>query len=238
MKSKPNSIILGYVGFISIFLIIGLVLVFFGAKDSFASDRETRDYQKTTAYLSDYTLKKDAEYDPVKKRKSAATYTLEYRYTVDETEYAVFTDYSTSILPELGSERDVRYNPENPRQAVLTGPNRNFGMVFLGVLFSLAAILFLWPVLAPDKKKKQTAFQPIPFLFGFLFCLFGYGALYMITGEVSPIGIFRYYADSFVFPLLIPPLLIVAGAFVCIQSFHPFKVGEKQKQKRKQKKNI
>lgn len=225
MKSKSNTQMIPVVGFLSIFLIVGLVLIFFGVKDSFSQSRETKGYRETTGYLSDYTLKKESEYDPVRKRTSAATYALEYRYTVDGREYTVFTDYSTSILPELGSSRDIRYDPDNPEKAVLTGPNKNFSMVFLGILFSLGAILFLWIMLAPvkRKKKKQPVLQPALLLFGLIFVLFGYGALYMITGEVSPVGIIAYYRTSFVFPLLIPPLLIVAGVWVCVNSFRPSK---------------
>lgn len=136
-------------------LLIGIVLISIGIWD-LASD-QTKGYEKTTGRLVDYTLYEAGGYDAARKTQTADTYRLIYSYTVNDEPYTLSTDYGTSIVPSFGSEAEILYNPENPDEAVIGGPNR-FGrqMIFFGLFFALGSVPFFLPFLPQKTEKKRS----------------------------------------------------------------------------------
>lgn len=234
MKTKGNTHLVAMVSMLSIVSLIGIVMIFFGVKDSFQLNHETRGYQVTTGYLSNYKMESDAEYDPVKHESSAATYVLIYSYEVNGQAFTVATDYSTSILPAIGSDTKIRYHPDDPGEAVIAGPNRNTVLLFVGAMFLVVPLFFLSVILIPNQKGKKHSIEIPKLIIGLLLVLFGYGALYMITGALTLTEIIRFYKTSFTLPLFIPPILIAAGLLACFQSVFPS--NKKDHPKRKQDK--
>lgn len=69
------------------------------------------------------------------------------------------------------------------------------------------------------------------FLGGFLIVL-NYGILYIITGSFSIFSMISYFRTSFMFPMIIPLLLLAAGIFMVVTAFFPDKMAEwNQRQK-------
>lgn len=240
MKTKSNSFFIVYVGIFSILILIGIVLVFLGIKDTVQLNMKTKHYEKTTGYLSDYIMDSEGGYNPKRKTHSNPTYFLSYNYTVNGTEYTVTTDYSTSILPTIGTTREIRYNPSDPQIAVVIGPNGNTTMILVGALFAIVPCAFLIPVLSSGKKEKHKGKQhkklPIDgfrLFLGLILAAFGYGALYLITGSFSIGEILDYYRTSFTFPLVIPPILLTVGLFTAVTAFFPKKLAEWQEKQKK-----
>lgn len=225
-------------------LLVGLVLLSLGIRD--AVTNSTRGYREVTGYLTDYTLQESGGYDPQRRTETADTYRLVYRYTVDGQEYELVTSYSTSFVPSRGSETEILYNPENPAESVIGGPNQSENhLIFIGLFFMFCSLPFFLPFLPKRKKKKGgkqaarrapskwAAVDWIGIVIGLFLIGISYGALAMITNSYSPAGIERYYAESFHFALLIPLLMIAAGLLLLYRSL-PFR--KKQKQSAEQNK--
>ena len=59
-----------------------------------------------------------------------------YSYAAGQGEYQVVTDYATSILPAMGISADIRYAPDDPERAVIVGPNKHAGLLFICLLYT------------------------------------------------------------------------------------------------------
>lgn len=70
-------------------LIIGIVCLYFGIKDTYKLNKITREYSVANGYFVDY--------DIYSKSKDGTTYKLIYTYEVDGIEYTVATDYGVRI---------------------------------------------------------------------------------------------------------------------------------------------
>lgn len=225
-------------------LLVGLVLLSLGIRD--AVTNSTRGYREVTGYLIDYTLQEAGGYDSQRRTETADTYRLVYRYTVDGQEYTLVTSYSTSFVPSRGSETEILYNPENPAESVIGGPNQSENhLIFIGLFFMFCSLPFFLPFLPKRKQKKGgkqaarrapskwAAVDWVGIVIGLFLIGISYGALAMISNSYSPVGIVRYYAASFHFMLLVPLLMIAAGLLLIYRSL-PFR--KKQKQNAEQNK--
>ena len=122
-------------------LIIGIVLFSLGIRNT-VSD-QTKGYEKTTGRLVDYTLYEAGGYDAARKTETADTYRLIYNYTVNGETYTLSTDYGTSFVPSFGSETEILYNPKNPGDSVIGGPNQSGNhLIFICLFFALGGALF------------------------------------------------------------------------------------------------
>lgn len=204
--------------------VLGLVLVGLGIRE--AAHDTTRGYLEVTGYLTDYALQEAGGYDPQRSTETADTYRLVYRYNVDGRAYTLVTDYSTSFLPSRGSEATILYDPANPAASALDGPNRSENhLAFIGMFFLLGSLVFFLPFLPEKKQRKRggkpskcTAADRVGVCIGLLFLGVSYGALAVICNSYSPLGIARYYIHSFHFMLLVPLLMLAAGAAMLVKS--------------------
>ena len=77
--------------FVSMFLVIGLGLLFFGIKGTYELNKKSKNYEETEAYYSDYEI-----YSSIRKE---TLYRLIYNYTVSDIEYDITTDYGSYVIP-------------------------------------------------------------------------------------------------------------------------------------------
>lgn len=206
-------------------MLCGILLLGSGISGTVQANRETKGYKTAQGYLLDYKLYKKGEYDPAQKERTSDTYTLIYSYTVDGKEYTVSTDYGTSFVPSIGSTKEIKYNPQNPQEAVVTGTNQNTAKIFGGLFFLVVPLVFL---LAMGGVLQKLSGKVINAGLGLLLIFIGYGALFMIAGTFSPGGIAACFASSFTLPLLIPLLLFAVGLLLLLKSL--FSKGIKQKE--------
>ncbi len=123
-------------------LLCGILMLFLGISGVMRTNRETKGYETVQGYLLDYRLYEKGEYDPEKKEQTSDTYTLIYNYTVDGREYTASTDYGASFVPSIGSTKEIKYNPQNPQEAIVTGTNQNTAMIFWRSVFSCGPACF------------------------------------------------------------------------------------------------
>lgn len=241
-KKRQGAFSVLFLALPALCLIIGIVLFSLGIRNT-VSDR-IKGYEKTTGRLVDYTLYEAGGYDAARKTQTADTYRLIYSYTVDDEPYTLSTDYGTSIVPSFGSEAEILYNPENPDEAVIGGPNR-FGrqMIFFGLFFALGSVPFFLPFLPQKtekkKKRKQSAgdrkkheFDWLAVGLGFLFLFFPYGAMAIISNSYSPIDMARYFVNNFHVALLILVIMSLAGAAAVIRGLFFGKIKPKSQDER------
>lgn len=212
---------------IGLALIIGILLLFSGIKGTIELKIISKDYETTEGYFFDYEVYSKGGYDAIKRRHTNDTYRLFYTYQVNGRDYTVSTDMGFGIIPDYGSVKVVKYNPHNPYEALISGPNSHSFKIFFGMFFITVPSFFIW-LLKPENKKtnknqKKTSIDGVGTVIGLTLMFFSCGMLYFITGEFSLIGIINFYRTSFIIPMVIPILLIVAGGYLLIRSlfFNP-----------------
>lgn len=201
-------------------LLIGVFFLGLGIYETATSN--TKDYAETIGYYNYSTIAEKEHYDSIKNKHYATTYHLTYQYAVDGEVYYVTTDYTTSLEPSYGEEIRILYDAENPENAVVGGPAKrnNFLMIF-GIFFILGSLPFL--VFLFGNNEKSPKVDKMGVLMGSIIAVMGYGALAVICGGFSPVIIFNYIESSFIFPMIIPFLMIFAGVFAVIKGIFFYK---------------
>ena len=214
----PLRAIIG-IGLVVLSVLCGVFLFILGIKESVSTHRQAQNYQIVTGYLDSCVPAAGSESHSARRRHTATSYQLIYRYTVNGQNYTVATDYSTGVLPEIGSQKQIRYDPSDPQNALIVGPDRGGILLFAGAMFAgipLALALAVFIVL--KSKKEKSSIDVVGATFGLLFILFSYGMMYMASGTYTPLGIWRFYTRSFSPMLLILPLLTAAGLVMLVKS--------------------
>lgn len=131
---KPVPIV--QVMFLMPVIIIGLVLVIAGGVLMYKSNIKTQDYIKTEgAFIGTKIYNVDED--------GITTYSLVYAYGVDGKVYTVETDYGTEIIPEYGSKKEIKYNPDNPKDAIIEGMNSFSVILLVGIIFILISLAMM-----------------------------------------------------------------------------------------------
>lgn len=148
MKLKLNVgciLLLPFIGIMLIFPITGLVLVILGINSSIKINQETQNYIETTGYYinSIYSTTDD---------EGTRLYNLQYEYTINGDQYIAETDYLTNNIPNVGSEKKIKYNPDNPTQAIIVGFDSNGMMIITGAGFLLLSSWWMIPMIVKAIK--------------------------------------------------------------------------------------
>ena len=116
-------------------LVIGVVMLYFGISGVYKLNNKTKNFKETTGYFTDYTI--------YSVDRDGATYKLIYSYTVDGKQYTISSDLGTGIIPNKGSTKTIKYNPNNPRNAVIVGVNSQTFLIFIGLLFTFVPLIII-----------------------------------------------------------------------------------------------
>lgn len=191
--------------FLTIIVLLGVVFMYIGFTGS--SFYMYKDYIVTTGYYTEYEAIKTEE---------GLNYKLIYSYNVDGVDYLVETGYSISDLPNEGSTRNIRYNPDNPSQAVVVGSNMGDVLLLIGFLFFMFPLAMLSSLFSQKFKKIVN----IELLFvGLGFIGVGWLMFYLISGSFSIIEILRAFSVNYSLIYLLSTLFCIIGAVTIIKSF-------------------
>ena len=180
-------------------LLAGIVLLFFGIKDSVSLAIKTKDWFETPGYFRDcsvYNVNKDGK----------MLYRLRYVFYSGGAEYFVETDYGSEVIPEIDSVRTVRYEPEKPENAVLKGGTASATYLTIGFMFTFIP-LFMIVVWLWINGKIKIHVKVFDFTVGFLIFAVGEFCVYMMSGSIFPWKAF----DSMGFLAIIPTLMVFVG---------------------------
>ncbi len=185
---------------------IYLLCLAFGGMEN--QQLQSEGYLVTEGYYESADLHSEAEYDPVKNKHTSATYYLTYRYEVEGDVYRITTDYATGVLPKEGSTREIRYDPQDPSRAIISGAGRNSGLLLGGIMFTVIPLIIIFGALFYFGILKNGA-QLLEFFMGTVMAVIGYGAIYGMSNGFSIIRAFKNVGIICV----IPCLMILAGVY-------------------------
>ena len=183
------------------FILPGIGVLFIGFTDLYNSKITAKDYISVEGTLTSYEEKCDLD---------GCSYSAKYTYIVNNVEYDIRSRIIHNYKPELGSITEIKYNPSNPREAIIADDSGTpftliFGFLFVGIpLFCILASVL-------DNKKK-----PFNILLG-LFCIaMGFGII-IIQGfsEHNPFSIMTAVKNSGFF-IIIPIAFLIIGLYQMI----------------------
>ena len=196
---------------ISIFLVAiclfsGILMLFFGIKDTYYLNKKTKNYITINAYFNSYDIY-DIDDD-------GTTYTLTYIYTIDDKEYSISTDYGTNYIPDENSTKKIKYNPNNPGEAIITGTNGKNSLIFIGAFFTFGTLTFILAVLSMLGYFDKFKIDILGTYIGLLFLMIGIGIILWQNGTtmslIETIKSFRLW-------VFIPLMFIFVGVFQLIR---------------------
>lgn len=180
--------------------ISGIVMLFFGIRDTYKLKKETKDYITTNGYYYDCEIYNTNTED--------ITYKLIYIYTVNDKEYKITTDYATNYIPEKNSIRKIKYNPNNPEVAILTGTKGNNILIYGGGFFTFVSFTFILVALSVLGCFDKIKIDVIQTYIGLLFIVIGIGIILLKNGETTSL---TETIKAFGLWILIPIMFIVVG---------------------------
>mgnify|MGYP003308201440 CR=1 FL=1 len=188
-------------------LLSGIAMLFFGIKDTYKLNKKTKDYITTNGYFNNY--------DVFNVDEDGITYKLTYIYTVDGKEYSITTDYGTNYIPEPNSSREIKYNPNNPEESILTGTNSKNGLIYFGAFFTFGSLTFILAALSVLGYFDKFKVDIVGAYIGLLFFIIGIGIILVQTGTTMSLV---KTIKSFGLWMLIPIMFVVVGIYQFIKS--------------------
>lgn len=153
-KYKYNFKTVVFPFLVTCILLSGIICLTIGIKGTYHTNRNPKNYRTTTSHFSGYEV-----YDSDEGIKTHTTYRLIYVYEVDGKKYSIKTDYGSSPTPKKNNNRKIRYNPNNPSEAVFIGTNSNRFLIYYGAFATLGSmtfvLLFLYAKGVFDKVKLK-----------------------------------------------------------------------------------
>ncbi len=187
---------------VMVILLLGIIFLFIGIKDTYILNRKTENYISTNGYFIDYEIYNSS--------KRSTTYKLNYIYLVDGKEYAVSTDYGAGYIPEKNSVRIVKYNPDNPEESILIGTNSKNFLIYLGTFFILGSVAFILVALQIKGTFDKIEIDVIGLYLGIVLLIIGTGAIFLQNGTTSSL---LETVKSLKIWAAIPLLFILIGVF-------------------------
>ncbi len=187
-------------------LLAGIVLLFFGIKNSISLAIKTKDWFEAPGYFRDYSVynvNNDGE----------TTYRLKYVFYSGGAEYFVETDYGSEVIPEIDSVRTVLYEPENPENAIIKGGTASVTYLTIGFMFTFIPLFMMICWLWINGKIKLHV-KIFDFTAGFLIFAVGELCVYMMGGSIFPWKAF----GSMGFLAIIPSIMIAVGILQIVKT--------------------
>ncbi len=204
-KNTVNYKIMIFAVMIASTFIGGLIMLFIGFKNTYKLNRITKNYLSTDGYFTNY---KNIDDD--------STYKLIYTYIVDDIEYTISTDYGTNYIPKYNSIRKVKYDQNNPNEAVLVGTNKNIVLILVGYIFTLGSFIFILGILYVLGYLDRFKIDVFSFDIGIIFLMLGIGLILFQYGTTLSV---IETINSLKLWLLIPLLFIIIGIYQIVISF-------------------
>ena len=192
-------------------LVSGIVLLTLGIRNTVRRARVSAGYEATEGKLVDYGVYNVSH----RKGRESVTYYLIYEYEAAGKTYTVKTDYGTGTVPPLNSEREIRYDPSAPENAVVGGSDGASFMLLIGAFFTLGGLLFV--VIALEVKGVFARLRVnVPGAYmGFVFMAVGAGFILFRWGETGSLVTALTSMGAW---MAVPVLVTLAGGALMIRS--------------------
>jgi len=218
MNKKKEDIIFKII--MVLVILLGLTVITFSIKSIIDINDKTKNYISIEATFEGVSFEND----------EGGTYGLGYVYTVDGKTYHISTDYSTSIIPEEGSTKTIKYNPEDPNDAVITGYGTEMLVIVIGFMFVSIPLVFIMNGNDDKKDKlssraKKTKSFITSFLIGVTFIGMGSGVYYLMCDGTNGLSLGNLFKNAGIFGI-IPVIFILLGIYMLIYTLFAKRVKE------------
>ncbi len=185
-----------------IFIVVGILLLIYGIKNIYNTNLISENYIEIEANFKDATLYERSD--------SGEVYTLNYTYTIDGLQYQISTDYTTGIIPKIGSKKLIKYNPDNPSEAIFVGDVSNTMIIFFGFLFTVIPIMINLGKMSILGKMSPMLKKIFYIFIGLIFIIAGVAFYRILCMELNSYSIINAF-QNFGFVSIIPILFIIVG---------------------------
>ncbi len=203
-----------------VIMLIGATLIAAGVMSTIRNKEYTKYYVETKGVFSGTDIY-SSDYD-------GTTYSLQYEYVVDGEKYYIATDYGTGIIPKDGTVKTIRYNPDNPSEAVIAGNTTSMIFYVIGFMFFFIPLVFIVTESnskEADERKRKMKERLIPILMGVIFAGLGIGVYFLMCSGSDDISLKSAWNTSG-FLIVIPILFAVVGIYILFSSILPRKAKE------------
>ncbi len=211
-------------------LLSGIICLAIGIKDTYQTHKKTKNYLTTTCYYQDYEIYNSYDKKDHGRTENHTTYRLIYTYEINGKEYSIKTDYGSGSIPSKNSSREIKYNPDNPSEAVFIGTNANSGLIYFGAFFLLGGMVFVLIFLYIKGVFDKVRINILGIYIGFVFFVVGIGIIAFQMGEVPSL---MEAIKRMGFWFFIPVMFIVIGGFQIIKClfFERLEINDSTKKK-------
>lgn len=132
-----------------IFAIVGIALLCFAVSSIKTYNEKNETFVETTSRVVDY------------KYNDERLQAIVVEYVVDGQTYQKVSNSYSNMPKSIGTEVSIRYNPNNPQDAIWTSDSTNIVLPIIGVVFILAGVIVVISSIKNGKKQKMLEEQAI-----------------------------------------------------------------------------
>jgi len=129
----------------TILLLVGCALLYWGLSNQISLNERTKNYITIDGTIIDYETINSY-------RSRSNSYIPIISYVVNKNEYKIKPDYQSGYKPRVGTKKAIKYNQNNPNQAIIKGFNTNMVILYGGFLLTVGSL----GSLLNGTKYKQT----------------------------------------------------------------------------------
>ena len=126
-----------------IFTIIGIALLWFAVSSIKTYNEKNETFIETTSTVVDYKYNDDG------------LQAIIVEYVVDGQTYQKISNSYSNMPKSIGTEVSVKYNPNNPKDAIWTSDSNNIVLPIFGAVFTLVGVLVVISSIKNGKKQKM-----------------------------------------------------------------------------------
>ena len=148
VQSKPMKPWQGIL-FGLIFAIVGIALLCFAVSSIKTYNEKNETFVETTSRVVDY------------KYNDEGLQAIVVEYVVDGQTYQKVSNSYSNMPKSIGTEVSIKYNPNNPQDAIWTLDSTNIILPIVGVVFTLVGVIVVISSIKNGKKQKMLEEQAI-----------------------------------------------------------------------------
>ena len=132
-----------------IFAIVGIALLCFAVSSIKSYNKKNETFVETTSKVVDYRYDDDG------------LQAIVVEYVVDGRTYQKVSNSYTNMPKSIGTEVSVKYNPDNPQDAIWTSDSSNIILPIVGFIFTLVGIIVVIFSIKNGKNQRMIEDQAV-----------------------------------------------------------------------------
>lgn len=132
-----------------IFAIVGIALLCFAVSSIKSYNKKNETFVETTSKVVDYRYDDDG------------LQAIVVEYVVDGRTYQKVSNSYSNMPKSIGTEVSVKYNPDNPQDAIWTSDSSNIILPIVGFIFTLVGIIVVIFSIKNGKNQRMIEDQAV-----------------------------------------------------------------------------